>query len=300
MGTPAYATTILKVLVLDKDCEVVLLVTQEDKPVGRKQILTPPDSKAWIIEKNIEIPVYQPKSLRNAEATELIASYKPDFIIVAAYGKLLPKEILEIAPCINLHASLLPLYRGASPIQSTLLSNDRYTGVTSMLMEEGMDTGAMLGFSYHLISEPETAGDLFERLAQNAALLTLLSLKNFASLVPLKQVNADASHCKKIKKEDGEVSFELTADEIMTKFKALTPWPGIFLPSGLKLLDIAVLNEANNAKEGVIDSFDKEGIAVTCKENALFIKRVQPISKGPMRAVDYIRGKRLTIGDRLA
>lgn len=300
MGTPAYATTILKALVLDKDCDVVLLVTQEDKPVGRKQILTPPDTKAWIVEENIKIPVFQPKSLRNAEAIELIASCNPDFIIVAAYGKLLPKDILEIAPCINLHASLLPLYRGASPIQSTLLSNDRYTGVTSMLMEEGMDTGAMLGFSYHLISESETAGDLFEHLAQKAALLTLLSLQNFGSLAPLKQVNADASHCKKIKKEDGEVSLELRADEIMTKFKALTPWPGIFLPSGLKLLDIDILTQAKNEKKGVIDSFDKEGITVTCKENALFIKSVQPISKSPMRAVDYIRGKRLTIGDRLA
>lgn len=300
MGTPSYATTILKTLVLDTQYEVVLLVTQEDKPVGRKQILTPPDTKSWIMQENVSMDLYQPKTLRSSEATEIIASYKPDFIVVAAYGKLLPKEILEIAPCINLHASLLPLYRGASPIQSTVLANDAYAGVTSMLMEEGMDTGAMLGFSYHLVNEFEVAGDLFETLAHHAAKLTLLTLQHFSSIAPLKQVNADSSHCKKIKKEDGEVSFELKAEEILTKFKALTPWPGIFLPSGLKLLEVALLPHEEKDEAGLISAFDKEGINVTCKENSLWIRSVQPASKSAMSAVDYIRGKRLTIGDRLA
>lgn len=171
--------------------EVVLLVTQEDKPVGRKQLLTPPDTKSVSITWSYNIEVYQPKSLRTDEAYEKIASLKPDFIVVVMYGKILPKAILEIAPCINLHASLLPKYRGASPIQATLLEGECYAGVTSMLMEEGLDTGANVGLFvsfYHL----RNGQDLFEILAKHAANLTLLSLENFSLLAPWKQVNADA------------------------------------------------------------------------------------------------------------
>lgn len=300
MGTPAYATTILRALVHESSIEVPLLVTQEDKPVGRKQILTPPHIKAWALEENLCIDIYQPKSLRTEEAREKIASYKPDFIVVAAYGKLLPKEILDIAPCINLHASLLPKYRGASPIQSTLLAGDVYAGVTSMLMEEGLDTGAMLGFSYHAVQKHESAGDLFECLAHHAALLSLQTLKHFSTLAPLKQQEVDASHCKKIKKEDGLICFETqSAQEIVVKSRALSPWPGIFLESGLKLHDIELCHCDNQFLPSVISMTDKNGIVVSCKDNCLLIKTLQPLSKSVMKAVDYIRGKRLVHGDRL-
>ncbi len=299
MGTPSYATTILEALCHEDDMEVVLLVTQQDKPVGRKQILTPPHTKAWVLENGLHVEIYQPKTLRTTEAHDKIASLKPDFIVVAAYGQILPKAILDIAPCINLHASLLPKYRGASPIQSSLLANDIYTGVTSMLMEEGLDTGAMLGFSY-LKTNDDNASILFDKLAHLAAKLTLQTLKNFHQLSPIQQIDANASHCKKIKKEDGLVSFELqSAQEIDTKFKALTPWPGLFLDSGLKLLDIQLMSRTKKGVQGTICAFDKEGAQISCKEGILMLKSVQPFSKSPMNALDYIRGKRLSVGDIL-
>lgn len=299
MGTPSYATTILKALLKDSGIDVVLLVTQEDKPVGRKQVLTPPHIKAWLLEQNTHMEIYQPKTLRTEEAHTKIASFKPDFIVVAAYGQILPKAVLDIAPCINLHASLLPKYRGASPIQSTLLANETYAGVTSMLMEEGLDTGAMLGFSYLKIKSEHNATLLFDILADIAAALTVITLKNFTSLAPLSQVSANATHCKKIKKEDGLVSFEQSAQNIITRYKALSPWPGLFLESGLKLLDIEHFSDKEESTSGIIKEITPEGIIMTCKQGSLLFKTLQPVSKNAMNALDYIRGKRLNIGDSL-
>lgn len=301
MGTPSYATTILRALLNDADIEVTLLVTQEDKPVGRKQVLTPPHIKAWLLEHNTDIEIYQPKTLRDKEAQAKIASFRPDFIVVAAYGQLLPKAVLDIAPCINLHASLLPKYRGASPIQSTLLANETYAGVTSMLMEEGLDTGAMLGFSYLKIDPKHNASLLFDELAALAANLTLSTLKNFTSLQPLTQVGANATHCKKIKKDDGLVTFEQNAHDILIRYKALSPWPGIFLESGLKLLDIEFVKSNKNVTMsiGLIEEIKSDGVVVSCKQDSLLLKTLQPVSKNAMNALDYIRGKRLSIGDPL-
>ena len=299
MGTPSYATTILEALLKETTIDVVLLVTQEDKPVGRKQLLTPPHIKAWLLEQNRDVEIYQPKTLRTEDTQSKIASLKPDFIVVAAYGQILPKAILDIAPCINLHASLLPKYRGASPIQSTLLSNESYAGVTSMLMEEGLDTGAMLGFSYLKIEPVHNASILFDTLADLAADLTIKTVKNFALLAPLNQVNADATHCKKIKKEDGLISFNQNAETLLTRYKALSPWPGLFLESGLKLLEIEQAQGHEEGDVGVIQEIRPEGIVITCKKNSVLIKTLQPISKNAMSAVDYIRGKRLNLGDIL-
>lgn len=162
MGTPDYATEIFKELFTCKDIEVPLLITQPDKPVGRKQLLTPPHTKAYVVDNSLEIEIYQPTTLRSDEAYEYINSFSPDYIVVAAYGQILPKKILDIAPCINLHASLLPQYRGASPIQSSLLNEDKFAGVTSILMEEGLDTGDILGFSYFELDEKIVVGELLK------------------------------------------------------------------------------------------------------------------------------------------
>ena len=300
MGTPSYATRILEALCHETDINVVLLVTQEDKPVGRKQILTPPDTKAWLLSQNLSVEIYQPKTLRDEVVQAKIAFYRPDFIVVAAYGKILPKAILDIAPCINLHASLLPKYRGASPIQSTLLANEVYAGVTSMLMEEGLDTGAILGFSYLKVKPEDHSEILFESLALQAARLSILTLNHFDNLAPWKQIDADATHCAKIRKEDGEISFSLSVHEIMTHYKAFTPWPGLFLPSGLKLIHIKVYEAYTRYEHsGVIIAFVNEGVVITCKQGSLLIQSVQPASKKPMSILDYIRGKRLIIGDTL-
>jgi len=298
MGTPDYATEILKELITCKDIEVPLFVTQPDKPVGRKQILTPPHTKAYALENSLHIEIYQPRTLKSNEAYEYINSFKPDFIIVAAYGQILPRSILDIAPCINLHASLLPQYRGASPIQSSLLNEDKFAGVTSMLMEEGLDTGDILGFSYFKLDEHIKVDRLFEELSTMAAKLTIKTLKNFDNIKPIKQNNSDTSYAAKIKKADGLVSFSRkSASEIYTKFRAYDPWPGLFLDSGLKLKNIELVK--GNGKPAIITAINENEIIITCKSGALKIKTLQPPSKKAMSAVDYIRGKRLEVGNSL-
>ncbi len=298
MGTPDYATEILKELFDCSDIEVPLLVTQPDKPVGRKQILTAPHIKDYALKNSLCVEIYQPKTLKSSEAYEKIDSFKPDFIVVAAYGQILPKDILDIAPCINLHASLLPQYRGASPIQSSLLNEDKFAGVTSMLMEEGLDSGDILGFSYFKLDEHIKVDKLFEQLSQMAAKLTIKTLKNFSNIKPIKQNSADTTYAKKIKKADGLVCFtQESAKQIYTKFRAYDPWPGLFLDSGLKLRDIELAEGIG--KPSSIIAIDDDGVIVTCRGGALRIKTLQPPSKRAMSAVEYIRGKRLEVGNSL-
>ncbi|MFY9088813.1 methionyl-tRNA formyltransferase [Arcobacter aquimarinus] len=298
MGTPDYATTIFKEL-LDSNYEVVGLFTQPDKPVGRKQILTPPHIKQFCIDEKINLPIYQPFKLKNnEEAKKQIEDLKPDFIIVAAYGQILPKEILDIAPCINLHASLLPKYRGASPIQESLLNDDKFTGVTSMLMEEGLDSGDILALQYLKITHNMEVLEAFEKLSQIAAKLTILTLDNFENIKPLKQNESDVSFCKKIKKEDGLVNF-LNAKKLYLKYKAYSFWPGIFLESELKLKDIELIEENSNNNLGIILEINKDFIVIGCKKGSLKIKTLQAPSKKAINAVDYVRGQRLEVGSVL-
>ncbi len=297
MGTPDYATRILQELLTHRDIEVPLLVTQPDKPVGRKQLLTPPHAKKYVLDNSTQIEIYQPKTLKSKDAFVKINSFKPDFIVVAAYGQILPLDILGIAPCINLHASLLPQYRGASPIQSSLLNKDEFAGVTSMLMEEGLDTGDILGFSYFKLDEHIRVGKFFEKLSDIAAKLTIKTLKNFSTIEPVRQTGVDKSYATKIKKSDGLVCFsKQSANEIYTKFRAYDPWPGIFLDSGLKLKDIEIYDDVVYKKSNEIIKIDN-CVVLTCKEGSLRLKSLQPPSKKQMSASDYIRGKRLGLGN---
>ena len=296
MGTPDYATTILKKLQKSK-YEIVGLFTQPDKPVGRKQILTAPHIKQYIIDENLNISIFQPLKLRNNKEVILeIQNLKPDFIIVAAYGQILPKEILDIAPCINLHASLLPKYRGASPIQEALINDDTFTGVTSMLMEEGLDSGDILAYKYLKITPTMEVSEAFEKLSQIAAELTITTLDNFENIKPLKQNEAEVSFCKKIKKEDGLVDFS-DAKKLILKYKAYSYWPGIFLNSELKLKDIELYEESSVNKEGEILEISKDYILVACKKGSIKIKTLQAPSKKAISSVDFVRGQRLNIGN---
>lgn len=295
MGTPDYATTIFKELINSK-YEIVGLFTQPDKPVGRKQILTPPHIKQYCLDENISLPIYQPLKLRgNEEAKKQIEELNPDFIIVAAYGQILPKEILDIAPCINLHASLLPKYRGASPIQESLLNDDFYTGVTSMLMEEGLDSGNILAFQYLKITSTMEVSEAFEKLSLIAAKLTITTLENFERIKPLKQNESEVSFCKKIKKENGLVDFQ-DAKKLILKYKAYSYWPGVFLESELKLKDIELYDEFSFNKEGEILEINNDSIIVGCKKGSLKIKTLQAPSKKAINSVDFIRGQRLEMG----
>ena len=299
MGTPSYATEILKELLNNKNYEVIGIFTQEDKPVGRKQVLTPPHIKQYCLENNINIPILQPKKLKdNLVAYISIKELEPDFIVVAAYGQILPKEILNLAPCINLHASILPNYRGASPIQEGILNDDEYLGVTSMLMEEGLDCGDILGYSYLKNEKNMLVSEAFTKLSDLAAKLTITTLDNYDKLKPIKQNDSSASFCKKIKKEDGEVDFN-SAKKLFSKYKAYSFWPGIFLKSELKLKDIEFVENSSQNIAGEILEIAKDYIVVGCNQGRLKIRTLQAPSKNSINSVEYIKGKRLTIGDIL-
>lgn len=297
MGTPDYAAEILETLIESKNIEVVALYTQPDKPVGRKKILTPPAAKSVALKHKIAI--YQPGRLRDKETIAEVTSIECDYIVVAAYGQILPLEILEHAPCINLHASILPQYRGASPIQQTLLHGDAKTGVTAMLMNEGLDTGDILKIKEIEVDKNEMSESLFLRLTKVASDLTLDILENFTKYTPKKQDDALSSHCKKITKLDGKIEFD-DAFTLYNKYRAFTPWPGIYLSSGLKLKKIELVEQTTQNESGKILDIQKDGIIVGCKKGTIKIITLQPESKNEMSALSYINGKRLSIADTLS
>jgi len=296
MGTPHYAEEILRGVLEASDMEVGLVLTQPDRPVGRRRVLTPPPVKVLAREHGID--VLQPERLREEGIREAIEAVRPDFIVVAAFGQLLPGEILDLAPCINLHASLLPLYRGASPVQQALLNGDRYTGVTAMLMEEGLDSGPMLAWSYLEIDERMALRRLMEELTRLAAELTPKVLRRFETILPLPQSAASATHCRKIRREDGEVTLD-DAEKIWRKYRAFEGWPGIFLPNGLKLLEIEMTEREGFYRPGEILELEGESMTVGCARGAIRIRTLQPRGKKGMDARAYCVGRGLKRGDTI-
>ncbi|MCD6191410.1 MAG: methionyl-tRNA formyltransferase [Sulfurimonas sp.] len=297
MGTPDYAKVILERLIKSSDINVVAVYTQPDKPVGRKKIMTSPEVKV-LAEEN-SIAVYQPTRLRDADTVEELLKIQTDYIIVAAYGQILPREILDHAPCINLHASILPKYRGASPIQQTLLNGDKQTGVTAMFMEEGLDTGDIIKIDAIDISDDEMVESLFNRLTDVAANLTIDVLENYSSFTALPQDDSLSTHCSKITKADGEVEF-INAVILYNKYRAYTPWPGIYLNSGLKLKKISLEDKTNSNAAGKILKIDSDSIVVGCSEGSVRIYTVQAPSKKEIDILSYINGKRLSLADTLS
>lgn len=299
MGTPNYATEILKGLLAAK-FEICAVFTQPDKPVGRKQILTPPSVKQFLLDENLQIPIFQPNSLKNDDIKEQICKFNPDFIVVAAYGQILPKEILEIAPCINLHASILPKYRGASPIQSAILCGEKFSGVTAMKMGVGLDDGDMLGFSF-LDIENLKSSQIFDEMAKIASNLIVKILKNYENLAPISQIHALSTKCSKIKKEFALIKFSDDIDEILRKFRAFDFWPNIFLDDGTKLLEIAKFSDKIHEKSefGKIVAIDKSGFVVAVCGGEIKITKIQESGKKAVSGSDFINGKRLSVGDRI-
>ncbi len=294
MGTPHYAREILNTLITAEDIEVSLVLTQPDRPVGRKKVLTPPSVKVLATEHNIK--VLQPNRLSDEGMEEAIREANPDYILVAAFGQILPKNILDIAPCINLHASLLPQYRGASPVQQSLLNGDEKTGVTSMLMEEGLDTGDILEKVEFMIPEEMRLHALMQQLTENACELTLNTIRNFKNIIPEKQDEDKATLCKKIKKSDGEIDFE-DAVLIYNKYKAFEGWPGIFASNGTKFDGLVLLDRENKYKRCEILSFEEDSVIVGCGTGSLKIGSLQPASKKAMSAKAYCVGRGLKVGD---
>lgn len=296
MGTPEYAQMILERLIKEESINVVAVYTQPDKPVGRKKIITAPEVKVMAALHNIN--VYQPKRLRDEDTVSELLKIECDYIVVAAYGQILPRAILDHAPCINLHASILPQYRGASPIQQTLLNDDKETGVTAMLMEEGLDTGDILKIDTIAVPNDMMVETLFERLTEVATNLTVDVLKNFETYKPLKQNDAESTHCKKIRKQDGLVSFN-DAHILYNKYRAFTPWPGVYLESGMKLKKLDLVDKCAVGQAGQILEIANDFIVVSCEKGSVKIYTVQPQSKKEMSIISYINGKRLGLEDTL-
>ena len=299
MGTPDYATKILKGL-LGAKFEICAVFTQPDKPIGRKQILTPPSVKQFLLDENLQIPIFQPNSLKQNGIKEQICEFNPDFIVVAAYGQILPQEILDIAPCINLHASILPKYRGASPIQSAILCGENQSGVTAMKMGVGLDDGEMLGFSFLDIANLKSS-EIFNQMAKIASNLIIKVLKNYEQIYQIPQIHALSTKCAKIKKEFGLVKFSDNINEILRKFRAFDFWPNIFLDDGTKLLEVAKFSDKIHDKSefGKIINFTKNGFVVAVGGGELEITKIQESGKKPLNANDFINGKRLKIDDRI-
>lgn len=297
MGTPDYAARICQALVDASDIEVVAVYTQPDKPVGRKAVLTPPPVKEIALKNNI--PIYQPHRLRDEAVIDELLKISCDMIIVAAYGQILPKAVIDFVPCINLHASILPQYRGASPIQQSLLNNDALSGVTAMWMDEGLDTGAIIKIETVAITPDEMVVELFDKLTECAVRLTLDVIRTWDRYTVTVQDESQASHCKKISKNDGLIRFD-DAQSIYNRYRAFTPWPGIYLESGLKIKEMKLEETSSRGNAGEIITIEKSAIVVQCESGSLRITRLQAPSKQETNAADYINGKRLERGHTLS
>ena len=300
MGTPDFAVKPLEALIENK-YEVVGVFTQPDKPVGRKAILTPPPVKVVATENNI--PVFQPDSLKNGEGVKILQELNPDVVIVVAYGKILPKDFLEFAKfgCINIHGSILPKYRGAAPIQWSVLDGEEYAGVTSMQMNEGLDTGDILLIEKTKIDPDETSGDLYERLTVLGAdvLLKTLDAVKKGALNPIKQDDSLSSYAKMLDKSLSKIDWNLSAQIVHNKIRGLDPWPvalTVFEGKNLKLFRSRLLNDEYNKPAGSVYQ-SKDGIIVVCGDKkAVLITEVQLEGKKRMSASDFSRGAKLTDG----
>ena len=301
MGTPDYAVKTLEALI-NAGHTVAAVFAQPDKPVGRKQILTPPPVK--VCAETHGIPVFQPRNLRDGEAERIIRNIAPDAIAVVAYGKILPEEILTLPRygCINGHASLLPKYRGAAPIQWCIVNGEKETGVTAMQMDKGMDTGDILKTAVTEIGAEETAGELFERLSVIGAELlvkTLADIEN-GSVTPIKQDESKATSAPIIKKEMAKVSFhDMTADEVHNAVRGFYPWPVAFFISGGKRIKIIKSRVVNmHGAAGTVLKSDSE-LIVACRENAISLETIQPEGSKPMSAKQYLCGRPIALGTEI-
>lgn len=299
MGTPEFAVPCLQKLI---DCghEVTGVFTQPDKPQGRKMVLTPPPVKVLALENGIK--VYQPIKMRDGTALEMLKEANPELVIVVAYGKILPKEILEYPEfgCINIHASLLPLLRGAAPIQWSVINGFEKTGVTSMQMDEGLDTGDMLIKSELEIGENETAGEVHDKLSQIGAEVLEKTIDALlkGELAPEKQNHEAFTYAPMLSKELSPIDWSCSAQEIHNKIRGLCPWPSANASLGGKKIKIhkSILAPEKGTKAGEIVCADKR-LVVACGDlNCIEILELQAEGKKSMNAADYLRGNAVAVG----
>lgn len=302
MGTPDFATGTLEEIVLAGH-EVVGVVTQPDKPKGRGKTLMPTPVKE--VAMKYELPVYQPKKVREPEFVEILSSLKPDVMVVAAFGQIISKEILEMPKygCINVHASLLPAYRGAAPIQWAVINGEKESGVTIMQMDEGIDTGDMIEKVVVPIAEDETGGSLFEKLSQAGAKLCVKVLKDLEEGKVVREKQPEESttpYAKMIDKKMGAINWENSAKEIEQLIRGLNPWPSAYTKlqgKTLKIWRAAVLFEDSNDAPGQVVQVTKDSIVVQTGHGLLKILELQLEGKKRMDTASFLRGYTLKEGE---
>jgi methionyl-tRNA formyltransferase len=297
MGTPAFAVPSL-VALAHAGHEILCVVAQPDRPAGRGQALKPPATKEWALGRGIA--VLQPEKVRDGALCAALAPLKPDALVVAAYGRILGKDLLTLAPrgAINVHGSLLPRYRGAAPIQWAVANGDPETGVTIMQMDEGLDSGDMLLQRALPIAPADTAEALSPRLAAlgGEALVEALALLAEGRLGPVRQDPSEVTLAPILTKEDGKVDWSRTAPVIAARLRGFTPWPGAFTAldgKTVKLLEVEVLDAPARGAAGTGERLAGRGLAVACGGGtALLVKRLQPEGKGPQEALAFLNGLR--------
>ena len=295
MGTPDFAVAALKRILQDGH-EVVAVFTQPDKPQGRKMVLTPPEVKVCALEAGI--PVYQPESFKDESQLDLLRELNPEVIVVAAYGKLLPKYVLDLPKygCINIHGSLLPKYRGAAPIQWAVINGEKTAGVTAMQMDVGLDTGDMLLTMETEVGENETAGELFDRLAEMGAELISETLRRLPEGIPaVPQDESESTYASMLKKEMAVIDWTKPAQQVHNLVRGLNPWPVALTPldgKRLKVFETRLTGTSSGAQPGeVVLSDPKKGLEVCCGDGqVLAVTEVQLVGKKRMHACDYLRG----------
>ena len=301
MGTPDFAVPSLERLLADGHT-VSLVVTQPDKPVGRKQILTPPAVKVCALAHDIE--VYQPTSMRTEESRARLAQEEADAIIVVAYGKILPKSILDLTPggCINVHGSLLPRYRGAAPVQWAVLNGDAEAGVTTMLLDEGVDTGDMLLTFSRPLDDAITGGELFDLLAQDGADLLSRTLDELqaGTLTPVPQPTEGACYASMLDKSMCPLDWNKSARVLHNQVRGMNPWPVATCRVDGKVMKVFVsrVGEETDAVPGTVVS--NQPLAVACGDGlTLILDEIQAEGSRRMMAADYLRGHPIAVGTSL-
>ena len=304
MGTPDFALPTLQALHASGE-DIVGVVTQPDKPRGRGHILTPPPIKVYAEQAGI--PVFQPATLKNGAFDEQLKALDPDLIVVVAYGKILPFSILDYPKygCINVHGSLLPLLRGAAPMQRAIIDGHKVTGITTMYMGEGLDTGDMLLKREITIEDDDNFETIHDKLAELGASTMIDTLKSLkaGTLVRIPQEHDKATYAAKIEKADCLLNFALSSRDLHNLIRGLSPFPLSFThtPDGKMLKVVAAKvckTEGQLAPCGTVLSVD-DGIEVACGEGSLLLLRVTPEGKGQMSAADFVRGRKVSLGDVL-
>ncbi len=301
MGTPEFAVPTLK-MIIDRGEEVVAVVTQPDRPKGRGQLTQPPPVKELALKYNI--PVLQPVKVRNPDVIEEIRSFSPDLIVVIAFGQILPKALLDIPcyGCINVHASLLPRYRGAAPINWCIINGETETGITTMMMDVGLDTGDMLLKKALLIHPDEDASSLHDRLSLLGAetMAATLDAVESKTVTPEKQDDTLTCYAPMLKKELGEINWGLKPVTIRNLVRGVTPWPGAYTWLDGKVLKIFKTRTAEAAGEpGTVISADKKGLEIACNGGSLVITELQLEGKKRLSAQEFLSGYKILPGKRL-